>query len=235
MYCTVLDRMFDLNILFPCRSCNILFFPEMLLTCQFLLLQKLSNWKHMEIWRIIQSDLKVTQLGSKCVVICDNVMKHDCTCNSWHHWLHLVIHSLRWNIPVPVVLCLQQVQQVVFPDAVCSELNFVLRPVICTCSGRVSRDIPILRSDVGLQNQGWMTVSVSIILLGYVTPESHYMNIIFACVHTRTHTHTHTHTQTNKQTKHLHNKGKVKLSLCFNRISRHEGVLGKWKYSSTHS
>jgi hypothetical protein len=28
---------------------------------------------------------------------------------------------------------------------------------------------------------------------------------------------------------------KVKLSLCFNRAPRHEGVLGEWRYSSTHS
>jgi hypothetical protein len=28
---------------------------------------------------------------------------------------------------------------------------------------------------------------------------------------------------------------KVKLSLCVNRAPRHEGVLGEWKYSSTHS
>jgi hypothetical protein len=28
---------------------------------------------------------------------------------------------------------------------------------------------------------------------------------------------------------------KVKLSLCFNYAPRHEGVLGKWMYSSTHS
>jgi hypothetical protein len=30
-------------------------------------------------------------------------------------------------------------------------------------------------------------------------------------------------------------KVKVKLSLCFNRAPRHGGVLGKWRYSSTHS
>jgi hypothetical protein len=30
-------------------------------------------------------------------------------------------------------------------------------------------------------------------------------------------------------------KVKVKLSLCFNWAPRHEGVLGKWRYSSTHS
>jgi len=30
-------------------------------------------------------------------------------------------------------------------------------------------------------------------------------------------------------------KLKVKLSLCFNRAPRHEGVLGEWRYSSTHS
>jgi hypothetical protein len=30
-------------------------------------------------------------------------------------------------------------------------------------------------------------------------------------------------------------KGKVKLSLCFNWAPRHEGVLGEWRYSSTHS
>jgi hypothetical protein len=28
---------------------------------------------------------------------------------------------------------------------------------------------------------------------------------------------------------------KVKLSLCFNSAPRHEGVLGEWRYSSTHS
>jgi hypothetical protein len=28
---------------------------------------------------------------------------------------------------------------------------------------------------------------------------------------------------------------KLKLSLCFNWAPRHEGVLGEWKYSSTHS
>jgi hypothetical protein len=28
-------------------------------------------------------------------------------------------------------------------------------------------------------------------------------------------------------------KGKVKLSLCFSRAPRHEGVLGEWRYSST--
>jgi hypothetical protein len=28
---------------------------------------------------------------------------------------------------------------------------------------------------------------------------------------------------------------KVKLSLCFNWAPRHEGVLGDWRYSSTHS
>jgi hypothetical protein len=28
---------------------------------------------------------------------------------------------------------------------------------------------------------------------------------------------------------------KVKMSLCFNRAPRHEGVLGEWRYSSTHS
>jgi hypothetical protein len=28
---------------------------------------------------------------------------------------------------------------------------------------------------------------------------------------------------------------KVKLSLCFNQAPRHEGVLGEWMYSSTHS
>jgi hypothetical protein len=36
----------------------------------------------------------------------------------------------------------------------------------------------------------------------------------------------------------LRGKGKikVKLSLCiFNRGLRHEGVLGEWRYSSTHS
>jgi hypothetical protein len=30
-------------------------------------------------------------------------------------------------------------------------------------------------------------------------------------------------------------KVKVKLSLCFNSAPHHEGVLGEWKYSSTHS
>jgi hypothetical protein len=30
-------------------------------------------------------------------------------------------------------------------------------------------------------------------------------------------------------------KGKVKLSLCFNRAPRHEDVLGEWRCSSTHS
>jgi hypothetical protein len=30
-------------------------------------------------------------------------------------------------------------------------------------------------------------------------------------------------------------KVKVKLSLCFNRAPRHEGVLGEWRYSSMHS
>jgi hypothetical protein len=30
-------------------------------------------------------------------------------------------------------------------------------------------------------------------------------------------------------------KVKVKLSLCFNRPPRHEGLLGEWRYSSTHS
>jgi hypothetical protein len=30
-------------------------------------------------------------------------------------------------------------------------------------------------------------------------------------------------------------KVKVKLSLCFNWAQRHEGVLGEWRYSSTHS
>jgi hypothetical protein len=36
----------------------------------------------------------------------------------------------------------------------------------------------------------------------------------------------------------LHNgKGKVKLYLCFlfNRAPCHEGILGEWRYSSTHS
>jgi hypothetical protein len=28
---------------------------------------------------------------------------------------------------------------------------------------------------------------------------------------------------------------KVKLSLCFNWAPRHEGILGEWRYSSTHS
>jgi hypothetical protein len=30
-------------------------------------------------------------------------------------------------------------------------------------------------------------------------------------------------------------KVKVKLSLCFNWALRHEGVLGEWRYNSTHS
>jgi hypothetical protein len=30
-------------------------------------------------------------------------------------------------------------------------------------------------------------------------------------------------------------KVKVKLSLCFNWAPRHEGIVGEWKYSSTHS
>jgi len=30
-------------------------------------------------------------------------------------------------------------------------------------------------------------------------------------------------------------KGRIKLSLCFNRASRHEGVLGEWSYGSRHS
>jgi hypothetical protein len=29
--------------------------------------------------------------------------------------------------------------------------------------------------------------------------------------------------------------GRIKLSLCFNWAPRHEGVLGEWRYSSTHS
>jgi hypothetical protein len=33
----------------------------------------------------------------------------------------------------------------------------------------------------------------------------------------------------------LQGKIKVKLSLCFNRALRHEGVLREWRYSSTHS
>jgi hypothetical protein len=28
---------------------------------------------------------------------------------------------------------------------------------------------------------------------------------------------------------------RVKLSLCFNWAPRHEGVIGEWRYSSTHS
>jgi hypothetical protein len=28
---------------------------------------------------------------------------------------------------------------------------------------------------------------------------------------------------------------KVKLSLCFNRAPRHEGILGEWRYITTHS
>jgi cation transport regulator ChaC len=35
---------------------------------------------------------------------------------------------------------------------------------------------------------------------------------------------------------HVHKgKGKVKLSLCFIWAPRHEGVLGEWRYSATHS
>jgi hypothetical protein len=30
-------------------------------------------------------------------------------------------------------------------------------------------------------------------------------------------------------------KSKVTFSLCFNRAPRHEGVLGEWRYSTTHS
>jgi hypothetical protein len=30
-------------------------------------------------------------------------------------------------------------------------------------------------------------------------------------------------------------KVKVKLSLCFNRAPRYEGVLGEWRHISTHS
>jgi hypothetical protein len=30
-------------------------------------------------------------------------------------------------------------------------------------------------------------------------------------------------------------KVKVKLSLCFNYAKRHEGLLGEWRYNSTHS
>jgi hypothetical protein len=30
-------------------------------------------------------------------------------------------------------------------------------------------------------------------------------------------------------------KAKIELSLCINRAPRHEGVLGEWRYSSTHS
>jgi hypothetical protein len=30
-------------------------------------------------------------------------------------------------------------------------------------------------------------------------------------------------------------KSKVKLSLCFNQAPHYEGVLGKWRHSSTHS
>jgi hypothetical protein len=33
----------------------------------------------------------------------------------------------------------------------------------------------------------------------------------------------------------VHMKVKVKVSLCFNWAPRHEGVLGEWRYSSTHS
>jgi len=32
----------------------------------------------------------------------------------------------------------------------------------------------------------------------------------------------------------VNEKGKVKLSLCFNFAPRHKGVLGEWRYSSTH-
>jgi hypothetical protein len=41
-----------------------------------------------------------------------------------------------------------------------------------------------------------------------------------------------THIKTNRT---LRWKVKVKLSPCFNWASRHEGVSGKWKYSSTRS
>jgi hypothetical protein len=27
----------------------------------------------------------------------------------------------------------------------------------------------------------------------------------------------------------------IKLSLCFNKAPHHEGILGEWSYSSTHS
>jgi hypothetical protein len=30
-------------------------------------------------------------------------------------------------------------------------------------------------------------------------------------------------------------KTNLKLSLCFNRAPRHEGVVGEWRYSATHS
>jgi hypothetical protein len=33
----------------------------------------------------------------------------------------------------------------------------------------------------------------------------------------------------------MNDRVKVKLSLCFNWAPRHEGVLGEWRYSSTHS
>jgi hypothetical protein len=33
----------------------------------------------------------------------------------------------------------------------------------------------------------------------------------------------------------VHKDKKVNLSLCFNWAPRHEGVLGEWRYSSTHS
>jgi len=33
----------------------------------------------------------------------------------------------------------------------------------------------------------------------------------------------------------LRHGGKVNLSLCFNCAPRHEGKLGKWRYSFTHS
>jgi hypothetical protein len=35
--------------------------------------------------------------------------------------------------------------------------------------------------------------------------------------------------------KYLQKQVKVKLSLCFNWAPCHEGVVGEWRYSSTHS
>jgi hypothetical protein len=38
-----------------------------------------------------------------------------------------------------------------------------------------------------------------------------------------------------RHTSHIAIKVKVKLYPCFNSAPRHEGVLGEWRYSSTHS